>query len=382
MSTTTASSRNHGAQQAGLSSILIWLWGSAALVFAMAIIGAVTRLTESGLSIMEWNVFAGTFPPLSQGEWVRLFEVYKLTGEYQKQHLGALDMAGFKQIFWWEYIHRLWGRLIGMAFLIGLIVFSVVRLRGGWSAHKWLMPHAIVGFLLICFQGFLGWYMVSSGFDTDLVDVSAYRLAAHLGLAVVIFIYFIGLGARVRLGETAFSFRALWNLPSLLVVLIFLTLLSGAFVAGLNAGLVYNEFPTMGGALVPADYQTAALPWYRNPFENPTAAQVHHRLFASLAAVVVIVAAIAIIRANTSTSPAVRRWAWAALIVVIGQYVLGVVTLLYAVPIPLGAAHQGGALTLLATLTLLRAHKNETLTAPVQRPAAMTLAQSRITSQI
>ena len=105
---------------AGLSGILVWLWGSAALVFAMAIIGAVTRLTESGLSIMEWNVFAGTFPPLSQAEWDRLFEIYKLTGEYQKQHLSALDMSGFKQIFWWEYIHRLWGRLIGMAFLIGL----------------------------------------------------------------------------------------------------------------------------------------------------------------------------------------------------------------------------------------------------------------------
>jgi len=344
-----------------LSSILIWLWGSAALVFAMAIIGAVTRLTESGLSIMEWNFFAGTFPPLSEPEWVRLFEMYKETGEYQKQHLSALDMGGFKQIFWWEYIHRLWGRLIGMAFLIGLIVFSVVRLRGGWSAHQWLLPHAILGFVLICFQGFLGWYMVSSGFDTDLVDVSAYRLAAHLGLAVVIFIYFVGLGIRAQLGAVAFSPRAFWNLPTLLLVLIFLTLLSGAFVAGLNAGLIYNEFPTMGGTLVPADYQSAALPWFRNPFENPAAAQLHHRVFASLAALVVIGAAIATLRAAASRSRAVRTWAWAALVVVVGQYLLGVVTLLYAVPIPLGAAHQSGALTLLATLTLLRAHNNQTL---------------------
>ena len=253
MSISSTFVRNQGAQQAGLGGILIWLWGSAALVFAMAIIGAVTRLTESGLSIMEWNVFAGTFPPLTQGEWVRLFEVYKLTGEYQTQHLSALDMSGFKQIFWWEYIHRLWGRLIGMAFLIGLIVFAVVRLRGGWSEQKWLMPHAIVGFVLICFQGFLGWYMVSSGFDTELVDVSAYRLAAHLGMAVVIFMYFIGLGVRAQLGPVRFQANQLWNLPSLLMLLIFLTLLSGAFVAGLNAGLIYNEFPTMGGTMVPAD---------------------------------------------------------------------------------------------------------------------------------
>ncbi|MGA0234527.1 MAG: COX15/CtaA family protein [Alphaproteobacteria bacterium] len=357
MSISSAPARDQGVSVTGLSGILVWLWGSAALVFAMAIIGAVTRLTESGLSIMEWNVFAGTFPPLSQAEWDRLFEMYKLTGEYQKQHLSALDMSGFKQIFWWEYIHRLWGRLIGMAFLIGLIAFAVVRMRGGLSRHKWLMPHAIVGFLLICFQGFLGWYMVSSGFDTELVDVSAYRLAAHLGLAVVIFIYFVGLGIRAQLGTMRFEARLLWNLPSLLVALIFVTLLSGAFVAGLNAGLIYNEFPTMGGALVPADYQNG-LPWFRNPFENPTAAQLHHRVFASVAALVVIGATIALIRSSASTR-AVRSWAWAALMVVIGQYLLGVLTLLYAVPIPLGAAHQGGALTLLATLTILRAHNNQ-----------------------
>ena len=357
MSISSAPARDQGVSVTGLSGILVWLWGSAALVFAMAIIGAVTRLTESGLSIMEWNVFAGTFPPLSQAEWDRLFEMYKLTGEYQKQHLSALDMSGFKQIFWWEYIHRLWGRLIGMAFLIGLIAVAVVRMRGGLSRHKWLMPHAIVGFLLICFQGFLGWYMVSSGFDTELVDVSAYRLAAHLGLAVVIFIYFVGLGIRAQLGTMRFEVRLLWNLPSLLVALIFVTLLSGAFVAGLNAGLIYNEFPTMGGALVPADYQNG-LPWFRNPFENPTAAQLHHRVFASVAALVVIGATIALIRSSASTR-AVRSWAWAALMVVIGQYLLGVLTLLYAVPIPLGAAHQGGALTLLATLTILRAHNNQ-----------------------
>ena len=135
---------------------------------------------------------------------------------------------------------------------------------------------------------------------------------------------------------------------------------AGAFVAGLNAGLIYNEFPTMGGTMVPADYQNG-LPWFRNPFENPTAAQLHHRAFASVAALIVIGVAIALIR-SAGSSAAVRTWAWIALLVVIGQYVLGVVTLLYAVPIPLGAAHQAGALTLLASLTLLRAHKNQTAT--------------------
>ena len=340
-----------------LAVVLTWLWGSAALVFAMALIGAITRLTESGLSIMEWNLLAGTFPPLSEAEWLRVFEEYKLTGEYQKQHLGALSMEGFKQIFWWEYIHRLWGRLIGMAFLAGLVVFAVARLRGHWPQLAWLMPHAVFGFVLICFQGFLGWYMVSSGFDTDLIDVSAYRLAAHLSLAVIILLYFVGLGVRARTGTRPFSAAHWLNLPTALLLLVLATLVSGAFVAGLNAGLVYNEFPTMGGALVPADYQNG-LPWFRNPFENPTAAQLHHRVFASVAALVVIGATIALIRSSASTR-AVRSWAWAALMVVIGQYLLGVLTLLYAVPIPLGAAHQGGALTLLATLTILRAHNNQ-----------------------
>ena len=340
-----------------LGFFMAWLWGSAALVFAMAVIGAITRLTESGLSIMEWNVFAGTFPPLSQGEWVRLFEVYKQTGEYQKQHLSALTMDGFKQIFWWEYIHRLWGRLIGLAFLTGLIVFVVGRMRGRWSEQAWLMPHALFGFVLICFQGFLGWYMVSSGFDTELVDVSAYRLAAHLGLAVVIFLYFIGLGVRARTtGGLAFQARHIWNLPTALLVLVFVTLLSGAFVAGLNAGLIYNEFPTMGGAVIPADYQNG-LPWFRNPFENPTAAQLHHRLFASLSALVVLVAAVAIMRGSASRR--VKSWAGISLVIILGQYALGVVTLLYAVPISLGAAHQAGALSLLAALTVLRAHNNQ-----------------------
>jgi len=355
MSKSNTANSNIGAKSSGIGLILLWLWGSAALVFAMAIIGAITRLTESGLSIMEWNVFAGTFPPLSEGEWLRLFDVYKLTGEYQSQHLSALELAGFKQIFWWEYIHRLWGRLIGMAFLIGLIIFAVMRVRGRWRQHAWLMPHAIFGFVLICFQGFLGWYMVSSGFDTDLVDVSAYRLAAHLGLAVVIFLYFIGLGVRAQKGRMAFEAKHVWNIPTFLVFFVFLTLVSGAFVAGLNAGLIYNEFPTMGGALVPTDYRSS-LPWFRNPFEHPTAAQFHHRIFATLTVLAVFAGIIALI--ITRRDGAVVFWSVAAGVIVLGQFMLGVLTLLYAVPIPLGAAHQGGALTLLAILVVLRAYNN------------------------
>ena len=338
-----------------LAVVLIWLWGSAALVFAMALIGAITRLTESGLSIMEWNLLAGTFPPLSKAEWLRVFDEYKLTGEYQKQHLGALSMEGFKQIFWWEYIHRLWGRLIGMAFLAGLVVFAVARFRGRWPQLAWLMPHAVFGFVLICFQGFLGWYMVSSGFDTDLIDVSAYRLAAHLSLAVIILLYFVGLGVRARSGTLPFSPAHWLNLPTALLVLVLATLVSGAFVAGLNAGLVYNEFPTMGEGFVPPDYRSS-LPLLRNPFENPVAAQFHHRIFASVT--VLLVAIFAVIVARRAGPGPVRFWALAALLAVVGQYLLGVVTLLYAVPIPLGAAHQGGALILLMSITLWRAHNN------------------------
>lgn len=366
-SASTLASQSVG-RQASLATVLVWLWGSAALVFAMALIGAITRLTESGLSIMEWNLLAGTFPPLSEAEWQRVFAEYKLTGEYLKQHLGALSMDGFKQIFWWEYIHRLWGRLIGLFFLAGLVVFSMARLRGQWSRLAWLTPHAWFGFGLICFQGFLGWYMVSSGFDTDLIDVSAYRLAAHLSLAVIILLYFVGLGVRalVQAGKDhggegagapmAFSAAHWLNLPTALLVLVLATLVSGAFVAGLNAGLIYNEFPSMGEGLIPADYQTS-LPLLRNPFENPVAAQFHHRIFAS--ATVLIVGVAAVITAMRTQASAVRRWALAALLAVVGQYLLGVITLLYAVPIPLGAAHQGGALILLMSITLWRAHNNQ-----------------------
>ena len=320
------------------------------MIFAMAVIGAITRLTESGLSIMEWAPVTGTLPPLSQAEWQRLFDLYRQIPEYQELNRG-MSLAAFKEIFWWEYIHRLWGRLIGLVFAVPFLWFLLTgRIRRGLRGHLWIML-ALGGL-----QGALGWYMVASGF-ADRTDVSQYRLVAHLLMALGIYVYVLWIAFGLLAGRDDASARPgpgwLGAALSGLLVLCAVTIASGGFVAGTNAGLIYDSFPLMGGDLVPADYfDELHGSWLANAFENPAAIQFHHRWIAvgSVAAVLLIWLAAHRGVPSSRVSVALSMMVLAA----IGQLGLGIATLLSAVPISLAALHQAGAILLLTAVLWAR----------------------------
>ncbi len=316
-----------------------WLLGCAFMVLAMAVIGAITRLTESGLSIMEWAPIAGTLPPLSQAEWERLFALYQQIPEYREENAG-MTLAEFRGIFWWEYIHRLWGRLIGVVFALPFLWFL---LRG--QIPRSLLPHLLFAFCLGSLQGALGWYMVASGF-AELNDVSQYRLAAHLSLAVAIYGYLLWLacsvfyGPRVERAAPAGLDRAVTGLLALLG----LTLVSGAFVAGLNAGFTYNTFPLMDGDLVPEGYGQPG-PWWLAVFEDVATVQFNHRLLAMTS--LVAVWGLWLWARRLPLEPRQARALDLLGLMGVAQVALGISTLILAVPIWLGAIHQAGALVLI-----------------------------------
>ncbi len=322
----------------------LWLLAVAGMIFLMAVIGAITRLTESGLSIMEWAPIKGSLPPLSEGEWERLFTLYRAIPEYQQINAG-MSLGEFKSIFWWEWIHRLWGRLIGLAFA-GPFFWYLWRLR----LPGWLQRHLWIALALGALQGLLGWFMVASGF-AERTDVSQYRLVAHLGLALSIYAYLLTLALQLlepqsTLRDTGRGLRpALWAVLGLIV----LALGSGGLVAGLNAGLIYNSYPLMDGDLVPAGYAEVA-PWIANWGESVTAVQFNHRLLAH----VTFLACLALwIYARRSLLPSKTGRAFDLLaLAALAQLLLGIATILLAVPIWLGAAHQAGAMLLLAALVL------------------------------
>ena len=339
-----------------------WLFVCCALIGAMAVIGAITRLSDSGLSIMEWAPLSGTLPPLSQAEWARLFALYKTIPEYRNVNAG-MDLAGFQSIFWWEYIHRLWGRLIGVAFALPLAFFW---LRG--QLPDWLKPHLCALLVLGGGQGAVGWYMVASGFS-ERTDVSQYRLSLHLMIAVGLYGYLFWLalitpqkqtarrgcpGGRTERGlsgcaERGLSLRAKRDTTLIravrgLIALIALTMASGAFVAGLRAGLIYNSFPLMEGQWIPPAYSSDA-PWYINSFENMAAVQFHHRILA-----LVTTGAALIIGGLCALKKQRHAGRIAGVLLMAGamaQAGLGIATLLLVVPLPLAAAHQAGAFVLL-----------------------------------
>jgi cytochrome c oxidase assembly protein subunit 15 len=326
----------------------LWLYAVAAMVFAMAVIGAITRLTESGLSIMEWAPVSGALPPLSEAEWERLFALYKTIPEYQHINRG-MDLAEFREIFWWEWIHRLWGRLIGVVFLVPFVWFLIRgRIRPG------LTPHLVGLFLLGGLQGAMGWFMVASGF-ADRTDVSQYRLAVHLSIAFVIYGYLLILAWKLRdpqpeTSEDA-SAGALRASVTAMAALAGLTVISGAFVAGINAGLIYNSFPLMDGRLVPSDYAILQPAWL-NVFENVAAVQFNHRLLA----VTTVVGALALWlwSLRLDLAPAARGALTLMALMALAQLGLGIATLLAAVPVWLGALHQAGALVLVALVLRTR----------------------------
>lgn len=329
-------------------AIGIWLLACCATIFAMVVLGGVTRLTGSGLSMVEWEPILGVVPPLNQAEWEHTFELYKQYPEYKIKN-AHLDVEGFKSIFYFEWAHRLLGRMIGVVFGVGFLYFLIRR-----RIDRALVPRLLTLFVLGGLQGLMGWYMVKSGL-VDVPHVSPYRLTAHLTLAIVIYAYMFWIALDLLLPQrSASSSRPELARGALgLVAFALVTIMSGGFVAGLKAGFAFNTFPLMNGQWVP-DNVFYLEPLWRNFFENIATVQFDHRVLAlSLAAVVVVFWWRARGRVE---QPRVRFALHLLLAAVALQVSLGISTLLLVVPIPLAAAHQAGAVLLL-TATLFAAHR-------------------------
>lgn len=325
-----------------------WLWFCAGMVFTMAIIGAITRLTESGLSIVEWAPIGGALPPMNAAEWQRLFADYQQTPQYQQINQG-MTLAEFKGIFWWEWIHRFWGRLIGIAFALPLLWFAVTRRVQGTLLLK-LCGLLILGGL----QGGIGWFMVASGL-VDQPNVSHYRLALHLSFAIFLMALLVFMALSVSdtrpVGRIPAAAPGLRGQLRFTFTLLALTIVWGAFVAGLDAGLIYNEFPRMGATLFPAEGLDIKPVW-RNFIENHAAVQFTHRWLAMGTAFFVLLLGIEVLR-NPNVSARARKLGWAVMAMVGVQVTLGIVTLLTNVHIHPAVAHQGGALILVGIMTAL-----------------------------
>ncbi len=315
----------------------IWLLTTAFMVFCMAIIGAITRLTESGLSIVEWNVVMGILPPMTPEAWQAEFAKYQKIPEYIEINNG-MSLSEFKEIYWWEYIHRLWGRVIGVVYALPLAIF--------WARHqlpRWLKPHTLALLVLGGIQGYIGWWMVKSGL-TERTDVSQYRLAVHLTMALAIFTYSLWLAFRVLIKPPARSEVARFRTFSLVALgMVTLTAVLGAFVAGMNAGLMYNTWPSMDGDMVPPGLWVLQ-PFYLNFFENPTMIQFLHRWTAQITVIVTLVLVWRVLKAKPAKNLKVPVIHVGVMVVL--QALLGIKALLLGVPIALGAIHQAGAFLL------------------------------------
>lgn len=326
--------------------IASWLLLCCAMIFAMVVLGGVTRLTGSGLSMVEWDPIFGVVPPLNQDEWQEVFDKYRTSPEYQKVNMH-MEVDDFKSIYWFEFAHRLLGRTIGTVFLLPFLFF----LWRGWLRRP-LIPKLVIMFVLGGLQGALGWYMVASGL-VDNPHVSQYRLTAHLVAAFIIYGYIFWVALDLlsaqyeRLAESSPRLR-FSTLLFLLLVLV--TISSGGFVAGLKAGHAYNTFPLMDGKLIPEAIFLLEPRWH-NFFENIATVQFDHRLLAML----VLISGIMLWVYARGLPPALRRRAHLLLGMIGIQVTLGISTLLLHVPVALASAHQAGALVLL-TLTLYLLH--------------------------
>jgi cytochrome c oxidase assembly protein subunit 15 len=327
--------------------IAAWLLLCCTMLFSLVVVGGVTRLTHSGLSIVEWQPLVGTLPPLNEQAWQEVFQKYRQTPEYRQVNFG-MSLAEFKSIFWWEYAHRLLGRLIGLVYLLPFLYFFVRRQVDRPLAWK------LAGiFVLGGLQGALGWYMVQSGLIDD-PRVSQYRLTAHLGLALAIYAAMLWVALELlapqQLPRHDPSRHGLWRFSLALTALIFVMALSGGLVAGIRAGLAYNTFPLMNGHWVPPGILTLE-PWYSNFFNNLATVQFNHRLLAWLLAT--LVPWFWWRATRVALTPRARLWCHLLPAVLALQIGLGIITLLFAVPVALGAAHQAGALLLLTTALIV-----------------------------
>jgi cytochrome c oxidase assembly protein subunit 15 len=338
---TAAPSRRREARGA----IALWLLALALLTAAMVLIGGLTRLTDSGLSITVWDPVMGALPPLSEADWQAAFEAYKGTTEFQTQN-AWMTLADFKPIFWWEWGHRLLGRLIGGVWLAGFLAFLLSRrIPAGWTGRL-ILPGALGGL-----QGAVGWWMVASGLAGRL-DVASYRLALHLGLAFVIFMVLIWLALKVRLDDVALLKARRRRLPALMAVagaltaLVFVQILAGALVAGIDAGRGYVDWPLMQGQFLP-DESFEMSPLWVNFFENPALVQFIHRMIGYL---VLAFGLVFVLRCGRSGHGATRnlgRWVGVA---ILAQVLIGISTVMQASPLSIALAHQAGALVVVAVL--------------------------------
>jgi cytochrome c oxidase assembly protein subunit 15 len=332
-----------------------WLLFIAFLVLCMVIVGGATRLTDSGLSITHWSPIHGAIPPLNAQQWAQEFELYRQIPEYQLQNKG-MSLAEFQFIFWWEWAHRLLGRVVGIAFAVPLIVFALMRhLRPAMT--PWLIGMFALGGL----QGFIGWWMVSSGLSGDRLDVAAYRLATHLSMAILLMSLALWTAldlltpkqphqGDVKVAPWAIGF----------VVFLAVQIVLGAFVAGTDAGLVNNDWPTFAGGLYPKDY-AALSPVWRNFVENTSTIQFNHRLGAYGIGIFMV---LVWLQTRKSGQRDVVMWGHAVAVLVVCQMLLGISTLIgfghWAPPqiegVLLGIAHQGlGAILFASAMMLMRA---------------------------
>ena len=322
-------------------AIAIWLLTCCAVIFGMIILGGVTRLTGSGLSMVEWAPIMGILPPLNQAEWQETFLLYQQFPEYQLKNFN-MSLGDFKSIFWFEYGHRLLGRSIGMIFLLPFLFFLF---RG--KIEKALTPKLITMFVLGGLQGLMGWYMVKSGLVND-PHVSQYRLTAHLGLAVVIYTYMFWIALDLlypKINDIADSSdNAIGRLSSIITTVIIITILSGGFVAGTRAGYAFNTFPLMDGRLIPAGLFEMSPVW-RNFFENIVTVQFDHRVLATL--LFIIIPVFWFKAGKADIQPLAKTASHLLLAALALQIALGISTLLLVVPVALAAAHQAGAIILL-----------------------------------
>ena len=327
-------------------AVAIWLLVSATLVFAMVVVGGITRLTHSGLSIVEWQPLVGTVPPMTDEQWQELFLKYQETPEFQQVNFD-IDLEGFKRIFWWEYSHRLLGRVIGIVYLLPYLWFL---LRGRLDSTR---ARQLAGvFVLGGLQGALGWYMVMSGLVDD-PKVSPLRLTAHLGLALAILSAELWIAFELLAPARPLASGPTARWPAAIAAIVYLQALTGGMVAGVRAGRAYNTFPLMSGHWVPPEIMMLD-PWWQNFLYNMATVQFVHRGIAWLLTALILVLWLRSMAAGVA--PRTKLASHLLLAALALQVSLGIGTLLMAVPVPLAAAHQAGAVLLLAA-ALWAAHE-------------------------
>lgn len=333
-------------------AIRVWLILLFVMVAAMIALGGATRLTGSGLSITEWKPVTGALPPMDAASWTAEFDKYQQIPQFRLEN-PDMDLAGFKQIYWWEWSHRLLGRLVGLVWAVGFFGFLLARrIPTGWTPRLLLLGG------LGGAQGAIGWWMVHSGLSGDMVRVASYRLAVHLGLAFAILgliawsVLSLGRSEAELLRARRAAEPKLFSMTTGLMHLVFVQILLGALVAGIDAGRMYTGWPTMGGEWIPSALWDSALGW-RNFFENPALVQFIHRMVAYL---LTIFAVVVFLRARRSPHP-VTRGAYGVMIAAVAvQVLLGIMNVLHASPLPLALAHQLGAVALFTLILRARHH--------------------------